>query len=403
MLCGRAVCQQLKRFGEAVPDFSNYLAFLFASLPGDEMSVQIRRMAAIFLKNTLKTRMPTLSPSMVAYVQANLFRSVGDPARNIRITATSVIADLVRRFTFSSWPNLLESILSGFNSASPEVVEGCVELFRKLTEDCSKDIVEIKTVPLDAFIAKLVELMGNPVPAVRAGVMGAILPLVPKKPPALLNHVEAFLGALCQLTQDREPRVIELVCRSFNAMLQMPQYLSGCLALVIEYMLHVGRLPIEEAQMEACDFWSRIVEIEGAAPVLQPYIPRIIPVLIENMKYSQLELHLMGGAEQEDAGVPDRPEDIDPRLHMHNARMHTQHETMDSGDNLGMFGGTVACAKLLVCGAEGRELCLVVVAQVRWEEEMPTWEMTAMMMTATILERWRTILYGNALHRLWTT
>ena len=48
---------------------------------------------------------------------------------------------------------------------------------------------------------------------------------------------------------------------------------------------------------------------------LQPHLPKLIPVLVKGMKYSEIDIILLRGDVEEDEMVPDREEDIRPRFH----------------------------------------------------------------------------------------
>ena len=71
---------------------------------------------------------------------------------------------------------------------------------------------------------------------------------------------------------------------------------------------------------------------------LQPHLPKLIPVLVKGMKYSEIDIILLRGDVEEDEMVPDREEDIRPRFHR--SRSHhidplgstPNHSEMNDGD-----------------------------------------------------------------------
>ena len=49
--------------------------------------------------------------------------------------------------------------------------------------------------------------------------------------------------------------------------------------------------------------------------MLQPHLDRLVPVLVRGMKYSEIDIILLrGDIDENDENVPDREEDVKPRL-----------------------------------------------------------------------------------------
>jgi transportin-1 len=72
----------------------------------------------------------------------------------------------------------------------------------------------------------------------------------------------------------------------------------------------------ESVALEACEFWLTLAETPVCHEVLGPYLPRLIPVLVKGMRYSEIDIILLkGDVEEDNQMVPDREEDIRPRFH----------------------------------------------------------------------------------------
>lgn len=84
---------------------------------------------------------------------------------------------------------------------------------------------------------------------------------------------------------------------------------------IIEYMLIRTQDPDETVALEACEFWLTLAETQICREVLAPYLPRLIPILVKGMRYSEIDIILLKGDVEEDEMVPDREEDIRPRFH----------------------------------------------------------------------------------------
>ena len=65
---------------------------------------------------------------------------------------------------------------------------------------------------------------------------------------------------------------------------------------------------------EACEFWLVFAEQDELHEQLRPFLPKIVPVLLKGMVYSEMDLLTLGG-DEDDAHVADSENDIKPRFH----------------------------------------------------------------------------------------
>ena len=84
------------------------------------------------------------------------------------------------------------------------------------------------------------------------------------------------------------------------------------MANVAEYMLYSTKDRNENVALEACEFWLTFAEDPDLAPQLHPLLPKVAPVLLDCMVYSEDDLLWLDG-ESDDAAVPDKETDIKPR------------------------------------------------------------------------------------------
>lgn len=90
---------------------------------------------------------------------------------------------------------------------------------------------------------------------------------------------------------------------------------------IIEYMLLRTQDQDEGVALEACEFWLSLAEQPICREVLGNHLPRLVPVLVRGMKYSEIDIILLKGDVEEDDNVPDKEEDIKPRFHK--SKTHT--------------------------------------------------------------------------------
>ena len=96
-------------------------------------------------------------------------------------------------------------------------------------------------------------------------------------------------------------------------------------------MLLRSQDPDEIVALEACEFWLNLAEQPICKEVLSQHLPRLVPILMRRMKYSQLDIILLKGDVEEDEMIPDKEEDIKPRFHR--SKTHTQKHNDEGGDD----------------------------------------------------------------------
>lgn len=130
--------QRMESF-TAIPDYSNYLAYIFTQMPAEPESVRWK--AGLTLKNNIRTGLEKYSPQVITYLKEVLFSTsnlrraypfaikdlqtndkppsparfltvaLADQAHFIRTTAASVIDWLYRGIGPDNWPEALERLL----------------------------------------------------------------------------------------------------------------------------------------------------------------------------------------------------------------------------------------------------------------------------------------------------
>lgn len=88
----------------------------------------MRSMAGLLLKNNIKTRLAAFPPTVVEYVKAHIFTSLGDPVSMIRNTVGTVIDTLLVELGPANWPEALSTLIELVDSTERFVQE--VSLFK---------------------------------------------------------------------------------------------------------------------------------------------------------------------------------------------------------------------------------------------------------------------------------
>lgn len=83
--------------------------------------------------------------------------------------------------------------------------------------------------------------------------------------------------------------------------------------------------------LDACEFWLTLAEQPICKEALTPHLPRLIPTLMQKMKYSDVDIVLLKGDVEVDEMIPDREEDIKPRFY--SSRTHGHMDDNDDDDD----------------------------------------------------------------------
>ncbi|VDK58607.1 unnamed protein product [Gongylonema pulchrum] len=93
----------------------------------------------------------------------------------------------------------------------------------------------------------------------------------------------------------------------------------------------------ESTALEACEFWLALAENpQVCKETLLPHLPKLIPVLVKCMRYSDVDVAVLkGNVDEEDSAVPDRQQDIRPRFHR--AKTQTQRRSESNAEGVSVI------------------------------------------------------------------
>ena len=310
------------------PDASNYLAYIFSNGPAlrslpltTENILLVRSSAAINLKNTVRDNYKSLPEPTKRYIQAAALSSLSDPVSQLRSYAGSVITEVVQKGGVLGWPDLLPELLSLASNergnTAEAAQEGAMSALSKVCED-NKNLLNKDyhgQVPLDFIIPKLLHITSSPSARVRAVSLGTINAFIPKKSNAIIVALDALLSRLFQLAADPSDEVRRNVCRSFVQLVDIrPDKIQPHLAGLVDYIILQQRnVDDPDLALEAAEFWLCVGENDKMCPSLAPFLPKIIPVLLESMVYSEDDIMRFEG-DEDNADQEDREEDIKPQF-----------------------------------------------------------------------------------------
>ncbi|XP_023245329.1 transportin-1 [Copidosoma floridanum] len=309
------------------PDFNKYLIFVLTKLTSEEEST--RSLSGLILKNNVRTHFETFHPEVVDFIKQECLSALADPSLLIRATIGILITTITSKGDLSSWPELLPTLCQMLDSQDHNACKGAFNALEKICEDSAEQL-EADTVrnPLDVLIPKFLQFFRHGSPKIRSHAIGCINQFISNRANALMCHMDAFLENLFYLISDDDPEVKRHVCRALVMLLELgTDKLHMNMPVIIEYMLMRTQDTDETVALDACEFWLALAEQRCCRDVLVSHLPRLIPVLVKGMKYSELDIIILKGDVEEDEMIPDKEEDIRPRFHK--SKTHLQHGPMN--------------------------------------------------------------------------
>mmetsp|Transcript_67270 Transcript_67270/g.154555 ORF Transcript_67270/g.154555 Transcript_67270/m.154555 type:complete len:888 (+) Transcript_67270:81-2744(+) len=319
--------QMLEQGKRDYPDFGCYLLIVFCEMPN--ASPQLRRLAGIELKNTIKAHHQTVSGDVLTFVKTGILKVLADPVREIRRTAAVVISTVVTIATLDAWPDLMQQLVGMVDSGSPEMLDGAMGAFRFICDDASGQLSDEKQAEvLNAMITKFIVLFSSQNAEHRCSAVYCIRQFIYRLPNAFVVNLPAFLQGLLGLHKDTSAEVRKEICSSLCHLVEVKaDFLSdpSICQFVIEFLIWTTEHDSDyDVKREACEFWSSLCESDEVPDgVLKPYLTRLTLVLLNGMVYSDDEL----------AALSDELENKESEINPSMLHAHSKHGVADDEDD----------------------------------------------------------------------
>ncbi|KAF4792232.1 Transportin-1 [Turdus rufiventris] len=260
----------------------------------------------------------SISDSSNAYgVKFKKEKSYGTDVIAAREEQSILITTIASKGELQNWPDLLPKLCSLLDSEDYNTCEGAFGALQKICED-SAEILDSDVLdrPLNIMIPKFLQFFKHSSPKIRSHAVACVNQFIISRTQALMLHIDSFIVNLFALAVDEDPEVRKNVCRALVMLLEvrMDRLLPHMISIV-EYMLQRTQDPDENVALEACEFWLTLAEQPICKDVLCRHLAKLIPVLVNGMKYSEIDIILLKGDVEEDETIPDSEQDIRPRFH----------------------------------------------------------------------------------------
>ena len=318
--------RQMLTQAKTSPDITSYLTYILCNLPsglnlGPEDIHLVRSSAAITLKNIVKVKYRTITPSNQSYIRSSVIQCLQDSNSQIRSFAGNVITEIVKQGGIFDWPEIFPELLSlagnDKGDVPPQAQEGAMSALAKICEDSKKalDRDYQGQRPLNFIIPKLLHITSSPHERVRALALETLNVFLPQKPQAILQSTDTFLARLFELANDSSNDVRRYVCRSFVHLVDVrPDKIVLHMEGLVNYMvLQQRNIDDPELALDAAEFWMAVGENKSICPSLGPYLVKIIPTLLESMVFGEDEIIRLE-TDAEDANEDDKEEDLKPQF-----------------------------------------------------------------------------------------
>ncbi|KAJ3273925.1 hypothetical protein HDV01_003756 [Terramyces sp. JEL0728] len=310
--------KQLEQY-QQIPEYNNYLSFI---LSNKEIPETIRFLAGINLKNSLKSTWLRLDSAILDYAKvsiAAIVNALSDQSRQIQNIAGSIISTVLC-IEIERWPEIIPLLLELLKN--PQTIHGSfskslliIDALEKICEDAADKIENRGVALVHAILSGIMPQIENPNGRVRSSALKCFNQFLIIRSNAVWDNIQMFMDMLCKLTSDPEPEVKKHVCHAFNNIVEIePNMLVPVIDGIISFVLFASQDEDQDLAIEAADFWLVLSEQKVLHVHIQPYLPKILPVLLKGMVYSEDELEMLE-MKQIDARVADREEDIKPRFH----------------------------------------------------------------------------------------
>lgn len=318
--------QRLEYFNK-IPDYNSYLVYILTQMPQEDQYV--RSVAGLTLKNNIRSYYNTIPPQVLEYVKECCLQHIGDPHTGKAIGI--VISSIMDRGQVHNWLQALQVLMEKLDDPNPAMVENAFTTLQKICEDCSRgldsDFGGVR--PLEFMIPKFISFFGHPNEKLRLNAITSTSQFITLRSAPLMTRMNEFLSGLFSRATDDSLEVRKAVCQALVSLLEMcPNVLLPQMPSLVDYMLFCTQSDDADLALEACEFWLVFAEQDDLREQLRPYLPKIVPVLIKGMVYSEMDLLTLGG-DEDDAHVADSDQSIKPRFHKANV---VENERSDKND-----------------------------------------------------------------------
>jgi transportin-1 len=195
----------------------------------------------------------------------------------------------------------------------------------KICEDSNKMLEQTEfngQRPLDFMIPKFIQYSESANPKVRSASLFCLNQFTFIRSQSLYANIDSFIQTLFRLATDPNSDVRKNVCQALVQLVDVrPDKIAPSIKDVVRYMLISTEDSDEMVALEACEFWLAVAEQPSMRADVEPFLPDIVPRLLKSMVYTDDDVAILGG-DEDDYQVADKASDINPSLEHSSSKSH---------------------------------------------------------------------------------
>ena len=325
------------------------------------------------MKNKVKAHFQYFPNGVTDFIKSECLNIIGDSSPLIRATVGILITTIASkencRIGLTSYQNSAACWIMKITTLVREHLVPFRRFVKILLRFLDSDVLDR---PLNSMIPKFLQFFKHSSPKIRSHAVACVNQFIISRTQALMLHIDSFIENLFALAGDEEPEVQKNVCQALVMLLEvrmdrLPPHMHN----IVEYMLQRPQDQGENVALETCEFWLTLAKQPICKDVLIRHLPKLIPVLVNGMKYSDIDIILLKGVVEEDETIPQSEQDTRPRFHRSRtvAQQHDEDgiEEEDDDDDEVDDDDTISDWNLRKCSAAA----LDVLANVYRDELLP--------------------------------
>ncbi|KAK9889752.1 hypothetical protein WA026_007134 [Henosepilachna vigintioctopunctata] len=302
--------QQKLNLIQNISDFTYYLLFIISN---PNYSEEIRSLSGILLKNNINSVYDSISQEHLSRIRQECLRLLQDPCKDIRISISNVLVMLAKD-NLPAWPELIPFLMNSFD-ASNEFSEIALNTLFKICEELirnNKADDEIYGVTRKVF-PKLNEMLSQEKCTFHHDIIRLVNQFLQEYFMIVKQSLDLglYLRNVMKHADSDDIEMQKQVSLTFVLYLDnRDESLLPHLHEVILYLLAKTQHKDSEVALQACEFWFTATKLTNCKELLTPYMEKLLPILLKNMKYSDYELSALKDCLGNDSNEKDQSKDI---------------------------------------------------------------------------------------------
>lgn len=303
------------------------MTYIFASTQLSQIGLSgtslfnVRYSAAINLKNYIKSSYKQIAEPTLSYIKSSILATLQDTNPQLRSFAGTVITEVVQQGGLLQWPEVLSELLNLVSNQTGQVPadarEGAMSALSKVCEDNRKilDREYQGQRPMLVIIPKLLDFTADANPKIRLFALKTLKALIPQRSQILLSALDVYLGRIFALAADPSSEIRRTICQSLVQLVDArPNMLAPHLEGLVDYIVTQQQNQNDpDLALDAAEFWLSVGEQDQLRVLMGPYLPKVIPVLMQSMIYGEEDILRLGG-DEDNADREDKVEDLKPQF-----------------------------------------------------------------------------------------